>query len=328
MELLQRRKFCREFLNGYNEKLHPQIISRVFEIGLLTLKKIFNKLLFSKEELDEIIKSFSGEEYVEIFPLRTLRNKLKHQDKDILENINTNPNDKYTISEEEELRNKNLKNQMIHKHFLQNPNFTTQNKEIYPFWWWNNKEENLDDIKNVMNNNVNLTYDENDYNKQFFNNGSNNMININDSSSKEKYYPYQNYSYNNLPQISNNINIEPKNFSIKKLNPNQKGIKNIRNNQRLNNYNNRQLNQLEPNQKVNSTRPITIKTNINTNNKKENLKIKKIDNSKINQERRRKFNNMQKMPKFNERKVIKIKGEMNNYGDMNMINMTEPNNNH
>ena len=55
MELLQRRKFCREFLNGYNEKLHPQIISKVFEIGLLILKKRFNKLLFSKEELDDII---------------------------------------------------------------------------------------------------------------------------------------------------------------------------------------------------------------------------------------------------------------------------------
>ena len=69
MELLQRRKFCREFLNGYNEKLHPQIISRVFEIGLLTLKKYFNKLLFSKEELDEIIKSLSGNDYVEPFQL-------------------------------------------------------------------------------------------------------------------------------------------------------------------------------------------------------------------------------------------------------------------
>ena len=53
MELLQRRKFCREFLNGYNEKLHPQIISKVFEIGLLTLKKNYNKLLFMSVELKE-----------------------------------------------------------------------------------------------------------------------------------------------------------------------------------------------------------------------------------------------------------------------------------
>jgi len=144
MELLQRRKLCREFLNGYNEKLHPQIISRVFEIGLLTLKKNFNKLLFSKEELDEIIKSLSGKEYVEIVPEQP-RNKLEK----LIYKDNNIP-----LSKEELERNKIIKNKQMHRNYLENPNFSTQNNEIYPFWWWNNKEEKFDEInKNTINNN-------------------------------------------------------------------------------------------------------------------------------------------------------------------------------
>ena len=108
MELLQRRKFCREFLNGYNEKLHPQIISRVFEIGLLTLKKYFNKLLFSKEELDEIIKSLSGNDYVEIVPLPPRKKIEKLQNKNLEEKINMNNNNINTINKEDEEKNKKI----------------------------------------------------------------------------------------------------------------------------------------------------------------------------------------------------------------------------
>ena len=139
MELLQRRKFCREFLNGYNEKIHPQIISRVFEIGLLTLKNNFNKLLFSKEELDEIIKSLSGKEYVEVVPLPQRKRLEKLENKKYDENLDK-CNNNYAINKEQEEKNKVLKNKHMHRYFLENPNFTTQNNEIYPFWWWNNKD--------------------------------------------------------------------------------------------------------------------------------------------------------------------------------------------
>ena len=139
MELLQRRKFCREFLNGYNEKIHPQIISRVFEIGLLTLKNNFNKLLFSKEELDEIIKSLSGKEYVEVVPLPQRKRLEKLENKKYDENLDK-CNNNYAINKEQEEKNKVLKNKHMHRYFLENPNFTTQNNEIYPFWWWNNNE--------------------------------------------------------------------------------------------------------------------------------------------------------------------------------------------
>ena len=127
MELLQRRKFCREFLNGYNEKLHPQIISRVFEIGLLTLKNKFNKLLFSKEELDEIIKSLSGKESVEIVP-EPPKNKLETlTNKNYLEKLIYKDNN-IPLSKEELERNKIIKNKQMHRHYLKNPNFSTLNK--------------------------------------------------------------------------------------------------------------------------------------------------------------------------------------------------------
>lgn len=322
MELLQRRKFCREFLNGYNEKLHPQIVSRVFEIGLLTLKKMFNKLLFSKEELDEIIKSLSGKEYVEIFPLKTIKNNIKYQDKDTNGNNNVNPKEKCCINEEEELRKKILKNKLIHKRCLQNPNFTTQNKEIYPFWWWNNKDENFDDMPKTMSNNINLTYDENDFNKAYFNNESNN-ININNNDYNEDYYQQQNYNYMNLPQESNNIDIKQKNYCIKSLNAKKQDFKN---NPGFNN-NNGQMNQLIKNHRVHSARAAPITNNININNQRENFKIKKINNNYINKENKRRNNNIQEIPKFNNRRVIKIKDEMNNVEKINMINITEPNNN-
>ena len=113
MELLQRRKFCREFLNGYNEKLHPQIISRVFEIGLLTLKNTFNKLLFSKEELDEIIKSLSGKDYVDIVPLPPVKKLESLNNKQLVGNLKNRP-----LNKEEIERNKLIKNQQMHRHFF------------------------------------------------------------------------------------------------------------------------------------------------------------------------------------------------------------------
>ena len=169
MELLQRRKFCREFLNGYNEKLHPQIISKVFEIGLLILKKRFKKLLFSKEELDDIIKNLNGKDYVEIVPLPPLK---KIQKLPIPSRMGSLKQEEgYYVNTEKNnhdlLKAKLLRNRQILNNTLENPKFTTQNSAIYPNWWWNNKEE--DEIENPKNN-INIIYsDKSNYNNDNFN---------------------------------------------------------------------------------------------------------------------------------------------------------------
>ena len=305
MELLQRRKLCREFLNGYNEKLHPQIISRVFEIGLLTLKKNFNKLLFSKEELDEIIKSLSGKEYVEIVPEQP-RNKLEK----LIYKDNNIP-----LSKEELERNKIIKNKQMHRNYLENPNFSTQNNEIYPFWWWNNKEEKFDEInKNTINNNINLTNDDIYYdNNNIYNNYYDEENNLNNGDEIE----YQRDDIKNV-EIENKI----KKYSEKKLDntsiPNKK--ENFKNNKNLN-----------KNKKF-ENKPRVQSTRAQRNNNINNQKFKKINNNNMKIPNRGKKNlNLQKIPQFkyiyNNGRIVKIKE--NNYGINNdIMNLTEPNNNH
>ena len=304
MELLQRRKFCREFLNGYNEKLHPQIISRVFEIGLLTLKNTFNKLLFSIEELDEIIKSLGGKDYVDVVPLPPRKK---------LEKLNMRENNSELKKEEDE-KKIFLKNQQMHKHYLENPNFATQNNKIYPFWWWNNKEEDFDEMKKdaINNNNINLTDQEIIYdNNEFFNNydyeeNNNNKFNKKDN---QRQIVLSEEEYGKLL----------KEREMKKLNKNQlipKKEENKTKNQNLNN------NKIGNKQRVKSSRINPRNNNIN------NQRYKKLDNYKINKVQNRKNLGLQKIPKFkylyNNGRIVKMK---ENQG-INTLNLTEPNNNY
>ena len=304
MELLQRRKFCREFLNGYNEKLHPQIISRVFEIGLLTLKNTFNKLLFSIEELDEIIKSLGGKDYVDVVPLPPRKK---------LEKLNMRENNSELKKEEDE-RKIFLKNQQMHKHYLENPNFATQNNKIYPFWWWNNKEEDFDEMKkDAINNNINLTDQEIIYdNNEFFNNydyeeNNNNKFNKKDN---QRQIVLSEEEYGKLL----------KEREMKKLNKNQlipKKEENKTKNQNLNN------NKIGNKQRVKSSQ-----INPRNNNSFNNQRYKKLDNYKINKVQNRKNLGLQKIPKFkylyNNGRIVKMK---ENQG-INTLNLTEPNNNY
>ena len=240
MEILQRRKFCREFLNGYNERLHPQIISKIFEIGLLFLKKSFNnKLLFSKEELDEIIKSLKNEDYVEILPLPPL----KKLEKSLVTSQKT-PNQKkgkcyFNI---EKKNTDNLKAELYKKKMyynsLQNPKFTTLNSDIYPYWWWNNKEEKELGKPNTINTNkgsynININdnnEDEDSYNNNYENyeendNDNDDYINENLRNENEGYFP-------NLKQQFENNEIKNKNYTIKKLTMNSHKSKTNSNNEK------------------------------------------------------------------------------------------------
>jgi len=307
MELLQRRKFCREFLNGYNEKLHPQIISRVFEIGLLTLKNTFNKLLFSKEELDEIIKSLSGKEYVDVVPLPPRKKLEKLENKALKEKINAEEN-QCNLTQEEIERNKNIKNQHLHRHYLQNPNFSTQNNEIYPFWWWNNKEEDIYKMnQSAINKNINLTSNENNYDNDY---NENNIID-------EMEYPRQEI---NNEEIGNRI----KDYSMKKLNSNSFKQKQKENQKKLQNFKNNKNVRIGNKQRVNSSRIAQRSNNIN------NQKFKKINNNMNTLNQNRKNLNLQKIPKFkylyNKGRIVKI--QENNDMDMDIMNLTEPNNNY
>ena len=307
MELLQRRKFCREFLNGYNEKLHPQIISRVFEIGLLTLKNTFNKLLFSKEELDEIIKGLSGKEYVDVVPLPPRKKLEKLENKALKEKINAEEN-QCNLTQEEIERNKNIKNQHLHRHYLQNPNFSTQNNEIYPFWWWNNKEEDIYKMnQSAINKNINLTSNENNHDNDY---NENNIID-------EMEYPRQEI---NNEEIGNRI----KDYSMKKLNSNSFKQKQKENQKKNQNFKNNKNVRIGNKQRVNSSRIAQRSNNIN------NQKFKKINNNMNTLNQNRKNLNLQKIPKFkylyNKGRIVKI--QENNDVDMDIMNLTEPNNNY
>jgi hypothetical protein len=308
MELLQRRKFCREFLNGYNEKLHPQIISRVFEIGLLTLKNTFNKLLFSKEELDEIIKSLSGKEYVDVVPLPPKKKLEKLENRALKEKLSAEEN-KCSLTQEEIERNKNIKNQHLHRHYLQNPNFSNQNNEIYPFWWWNNKEEDIYPMnQNTINNNINAISDENNYDNDY---NDDNYIN-------DMECPRQEI---NNEEMGNRI----KNYSMKKLNNNsfmqkqKESQKKVKSNNICN-----KNDKLKNKQRLQSSRITQRNNNIN------NPKFKKINNNVKIPNQSRKNLNLQKIPKFkyayNKGRILKI--EENNDIDMDIMNLTEPNNNY
>mgnify|MGYP006873127681 CR=1 FL=1 len=263
MEILQRRKFCREFLNGYIEKLHPQIISKVFEIGLLTLKSKYNKLLFSPEELDEIIMDLSGKKYVEIVPfpprnhikkIPAPKNNLPLQPKeDIYFHTENNNSELYTT--------KIIKNQKLYEKTLKNPNFSTQNSEIYPNWWWNNKEE--EDEEKRPKSNINIVYNEDNMDDE----NNNNILEYFNESEANEDVNYQNH---------NKENESSKNYTIKKLTMNSSSSK--RNNRYGNNdeiiyHEKPKVNNIPFNLKNNSFKSSRLnKKNIPNQNQKREIK--------------------------------------------------------
>jgi hypothetical protein len=277
MELLQRRKFCREFLNGYNEKLHPQIISKVFEIGLLTLKNRFNKLLFSKEELDEIIKDLSGKDYVEIVPLPPLKKieklPLTSQKRPPQQNEEYYFNTEIKNNNDDDiLKTKIIRNKKLYDKTLQNPNFTTQNSAIYPNWWWNNKEE--EEIEKPKRN-INIIYKEpmtNDDNndnyeyEEYEGEDNGEYIQVNEGRfENENETNFENYEER---QNFENSEMKNKNYTIKKLTMNSGRPK------RYNRYENNNLG--NPDEEIFYEKPNKIP--FNPKNMKSLKNAKKIPN--------------------------------------------------
>lgn len=173
MEFIVRRDICKEFLDKYNKNIYPELLSRIIEIGILTLRLSFNKLTFAPNELDDIIESLSEQSKIENLKnykkLKKLTNKnfkigdeqektrkdnndfrynTISPDDEIFYKIYNNTNfydSNYFIPESKYFRNKQLYNKR-----LQNPLFTTQNKNVYPFWWWNFPDSD-DEMNNAYN---------------------------------------------------------------------------------------------------------------------------------------------------------------------------------
>lgn len=236
MEFIVRRDICKEFLDKYNRSIYPELLSRIIEIGILTLKLSFNKLSFSPYELDDIIESLNEQSKLENFDkfkhLKKLTNKkfnIEDESK-IMENENNSFgyntitfNDKifdkifinntnfydsnYIIPESKSFRNKQLYNKR-----LENPLFKTQNKNVYPFWWWNFPDSEDEIYKNS------------DFLSKSFNN---HRFTISSECDEEKIFKRNSYNNDNIYNNENQKVYDNKN--IKKVNRNNYKISYDRN---------------------------------------------------------------------------------------------------
>ena len=164
MEFTFQNEICKEFLDKYNKDIYPELLSRIIEIGILTLKLSFDKLAFTPQELDDIIYSLNEQSKFQISnkvkKLKKLTNKYFKPEKNIeLENgkdirsstntfslddntyFNTINSSNFYDSNYFVPKSRALRNKQLYQKRLEHPLFTTQNKNVYPFWWWNFPEE-------------------------------------------------------------------------------------------------------------------------------------------------------------------------------------------
>ena len=166
MEFVLKKETCRNFLDNYHEEIYPILLPKIIEIGILTLKLSFDKVLFSPDELNEIIDSLN-EQYIlqkklssKKTSLKKLKNKYLTLENDFSQNernLNrTTLNKLNNITETNYLKafdssnfydtnyfvpqTKSFRNEQLYNKRLENPMFNTLNKKIYPFWWWNQSE--------------------------------------------------------------------------------------------------------------------------------------------------------------------------------------------
>ena len=118
IETLLKRRTIREFLKSYSEELWKDLIPAVFEIGVLSLEKSFNKILFTKEELKDIIEELINSDY----------HKSKQPKKiEKLQNPNQ-PQTQLPITKPVPSTDK------------QQP---TSKNQLYPLWWGNEQQQEI-----------------------------------------------------------------------------------------------------------------------------------------------------------------------------------------
>jgi len=164
MEFILKKKTCRDFLNNYHKEIHPILLPKIIEIGILTLKLSFNKDLFSPDELNDIIISLKqqynlqkGKKSFTNLKNKNFKNLIEensiNNNKDIFYNTIETSNfydSNYIIPETKSFRNKQLYNNR-----LENPMFNTLNRNVYPNWWWNQIEPDYLNKRKLRNNNNN-----------------------------------------------------------------------------------------------------------------------------------------------------------------------------
>ena len=169
------------FLGQYNEKVYPELFSRLIDIGILTLKLSFNKLNFSSKELDDIIYSLREQDIQENHQsIKSQNLKKLTNTKNIQRETEFNDTLKYnTISIDNKFNNnfydtnykipenKSLRNKQLYQKRLEKPLFTTMNKDVYPFWWWNfpDDEEGYININNSLDEEKIFNKNLNNYNR-------------------------------------------------------------------------------------------------------------------------------------------------------------------
>ena len=165
MEFILKKKTCRDFLNNYHKEIHPILLPKIIEIGILTLKLSFNKDLFSPDELNDIIISLKqqynlqkGKKSFTNLKNKNFKNLIEensiNNSKDIFYNTIETSNfydSNYIIPETKSFRNKQLYNNR-----LENPMFNTLNRNVYPNWWWNQIEPDYLNKRKLRNNNNQL----------------------------------------------------------------------------------------------------------------------------------------------------------------------------
>ena len=189
MEFILKKQTCRDFLSNYHKEIYPILLPKIIEIGILTLKLSFNKVLFSPDELNDIISSLnqqynfqshnSVEKEMGIELQNQLYNSVSFNEKNIIKDDNKYLNtinssnfydSDYFIPEAKSFRNKQLYNKR-----LENPSFNTLNKDVYPFWWWNQTEPDylikkkygtFNNQKKIRRININNKKDDNNRNKK------------------------------------------------------------------------------------------------------------------------------------------------------------------
>ena len=166
MEFALKKETCRNFLDNYHEEIYPILLPKIIEIGILTLKLSFDKVLFSPDELNEIIDSLN-EQYIlqkklssKKTSLKKLKNKYLTLENDFSQNernLNRTTLNKLNNKTETNYlktfdssnfydtnyfvpQTKSFRNEQLYNKRLENPMFNTLNKKIYPFWWWNQSE--------------------------------------------------------------------------------------------------------------------------------------------------------------------------------------------
>ena len=191
IEWLYRRKVCRDFLKVYSEELYKDVIPDVFEIGVLSLFNSFNKVIYTKKELSEIILDLKNKEYIRNPQYRTIQ-KLNTQN-----SIN--------LYEDEDRQFRRYYN-----------NFSSKEDNVYPNWWWSLKDDEKENYernyrklnykkqKEESCQTIDFNYD--DYDSHYFENGYNNKMMYSSPNYRNEYYQ-TNYKNNvNQNNKSNNVN--------------------------------------------------------------------------------------------------------------------------